>query len=338
MLDAALASDWQRVSAILHAPDTEENELLRFLSTHDLLQPFYWMIQRDQASSSIPAWLLMQLIAAIQSGQERHLMLVSALREIVEQMALHQTSLVLLKGFHFSQALYGNLNARRVRDLDLLVSPADQSRISELLLELGYRDKRILPPHLHRRLVHATSWQRAGLELDLHHTLRVRPGYKISIDGLVSRAVNININELQIKVLAEADCLLLLLLSLSGDVERGVVRLKSLVDIWAYLSLHEADTDWRGFFNDRESEGVRGLTMAALRLFMVCLPSASARFSRLGAFLDNDHGKLKQGCSADLLSATSTARRHWYVTHSSANSLIYMGWWVSSAPLRWLSS
>jgi hypothetical protein len=345
LLDAMLCARWNVVSELVKGEgsgrnsgeNSGESPLQRFLTGQMLSPTVYWLIKRAGASAALPAHFLLGLMASARHAELRNKAMALELRELIDSAEDAGLTLVALKGLHVAQLLYGDAGGRYIRDIDVLVSPTQTGLLDEVFTALGYRPSNRLPFQLERKLAHATQWQRGYTFVDAHHVLRVQPGYRLDTQRFIRDSVEQDIYGFRARVPANIDSLLILLLSLCGDLERGVVKARTLVDIWAYLVSFEADTDWWAFFESLEEQGVRQHVMSALQTFTVCLPGATEKFEKLLAALSQSRAAPGYSEALDLLSGKPLAGRRWYMRHSRANPATYLSWLILGLPLRrWL--
>jgi hypothetical protein len=337
LLDAMLCARWNEVSALVRAEGEGATTLQGFLTRNELSPTLYWLIKRAGASAALPADFLLSTMGSARYAELRNKAMALELAEIVERAAHAGLTLVTLKGLHVTQLLYGNIGARSIRDIDVLVSPRQTQQLDEVFSELGYRRCNRLPFQLERKLAHATQWQRGHTCVDAHHALRVQPGYRLDTERFIQDSAEQDIYGVRTRVPANINCLLILLLSLCGDLERGVVKARSLVDIWSFLVAFEAETDWRAFFESLEEQGVRQHVMAGLHTFTICLPGATRGFAKMQSALGEHSVAPGYGDAIDLLSGEPLAGRRWYMRHSRVKPATYLSWLVLGLPLRrWL--
>jgi len=297
----------------------------------------YWLIKRSGVSGALPADFLLGVMASARYAEQRNKALALELRELIDSAAHAGLTLVALKGLHVTQLLYGDAGGRYIRDIDVLVSPAQTELMDTVFSALGYRPSNRLPFQLQRKLAHATQWQRGHTIVDAHSALRVQPGYSLDTQRFIRDSVEQDIYGFSARVPANIDSLLILLLSLCGDLERGVVKARTLIDIWAYLIAFEADTDWRAFFESLEEQGVRQHVMSGLQTLRVCLPGATEGFRKVLGVLGEGSKAPTYREAIDLLSGKPLAGRRWYMRHSRANPATYLSWLILGLPLRrWL--
>lgn len=339
LLNLAGHSQWHTFSRQLNRLD--QDDFLSFLNTHDLNDAFYWMMQRDDAGAQLPSWFLLHLLAAHKWGEQRRSDLIAALVEFKQHAQVAGLDFMLLKGLDFSQRFYGDLNARQVRDIDVLVSPGSDQAFVNLLTQLGYEIEgapaisRWIPSSLKHRLEHAQTWQRGHISIDLHHSPRVRPAYRIVPEKLFSRAINTAICNEHYQVPADADALTMLVLSLGTDIEQGLVKARSLVDIETAFESMAADFDWSAWLAQLKELGLLALSVAVLGLVRGALPGQRA----WPGWLKKAHCPImaeQSETSVTLLSALpyKLSNRRWFLRHHSGSTPMYLAWWLMGGFFR----
>jgi len=90
--------------------------------------------------AALPPGIRDALIAAYEGSAIRSAVLFTELEEIIGRMAQAGVSVLLLKGAALAEALYGDPACRPMRDLDLLVQPAQVAAALAVLTECGYAE------------------------------------------------------------------------------------------------------------------------------------------------------------------------------------------------------
>ena len=260
-------------------------------------------------------------------------LLLNVLSELVTAAGQAGISLISLKGLHHTELLYADINARRIRDIDILITPSQRAILSEVLLSLGFTPGPRLPEKLERYLAHATHWRRGATEIDVHHALRAQPGYRLDITGFIARCHEQNIYSIRTLVPSESDSLLLMLLSLCNDLERGVVRARSLVDLWLLLRRCDNTINWSQFFTYLHAQRLRQPALAALRVVFAGLPGALAALPGLSVTLA-DGNSVSQQEALDLLAGKPFAGRRWFMRYGPLPLPAYLAWYIGGMPLR----
>ncbi len=336
-LDAALCGQWEGIARLFSKTEFRR-QLRTFLTANDLTPTLLHLIRRDSATTLLPGEALIEMMGSAGAAELRNQRMARELERIGERAKAEDITLLTLKGLHLTQLLYGKLDARWLRDIDLLVAPTDRQSLDNILRDLGYRESNRLPFNLERRIVHATQWANDELSIDAHHTLRAQPGYHIDIGSMISDSSEQDVFGHTVRAPVVQDYLLILLLSLAGDLARGVVRCRSLIDIQIFLRLYDTDIDWPRFHHAARRQGVQHLVASTVNLVGASLPRSAGgyrdRLPKSGAHSDI----MPRTLAVDLLSAKPLLGRRWYVRHSSAHPLSYLAWLVLGLPIRrWLS-
>lgn len=118
---------------------------------------------------------------------EHHLVEVS---EVLRKSGVRS---VVLKGLATAHLDYASPSQREYGDIDLLVEPRDRPVASKAILDAGWKQAYSLPVG-HDRFYHAITFERDGVELDLHQHVSHRAlGRLIDTTDLIERSVPIEI-------------------------------------------------------------------------------------------------------------------------------------------------
>ncbi len=332
IIAAAARGDWDAVATALTAPDFQSEAFLSFLATHDLGAYLRWRIERSQASDRLPAWLVMALLGFAANDRDRSGMLGDALHELHRTAATHDIDIILLKGFHFALHFYGDIGARRLRDLDILVRPEDLPRLRAAMRALGYDDdgRPRLPAMLTSRFVHAIGLRRADVAVDLHWCFRTRPAYDIDLTRIWAATRRFPISGDSYAVLSDEDSLLLLIVSLIADIELGKVRAKSLADLHTVVTCLEDDIDWPAFFEARRRENLLAVSVNMLAILLLVF-ACRDRCRRLAHAIDKHRDLIRVDDAPHALRllaapAHSAQNRLWFFRLYPGSTIRYLFW------------
>jgi putative nucleotidyltransferase-like protein len=184
---------------------------------------------------------------------------------------------LLLKGRYLGERLYGAAAASRPQfDVDVLVRARHHRAAARALVASGFR----------RTFydMHATTFTRGTLQIDLHRYLRWAPAYRIDEDAIWQSALTVPVGDVEARSLTDEYTLLLLVLAAFEDLGQGMARLKQLLDVHLLLRDLDEGFDWEAFFEGRARENLSGVTCAVLAL-VVSLFEETTELPRLVAAL-----------------------------------------------------
>ena len=127
----------------------------------------------------------------------------------------------------------------------------------EMLHGLGYRRRsRILGSReLMTRYTHHMEFDGPMVPLDLHWVLRCHPSFALDYAAIWQDKQLVEVRKSFFALSAEYE-LVLQFLSIQNDVQLGVIRLKSFVDLYAILKRVAPAPDWTTFLARRAAEGL----------------------------------------------------------------------------------
>lgn len=131
------------------APDSLDGRawdlILRDAAQHGLTPIFFRWLKASGSGPPIPSSVCEQVKDSMFALAARNLALAVELRSILDAFQSERVACAPVRGLALAERLYGDLTARPVGDLDLLVRKEDLPRVAETLRGLGFR------PLEHRR-------------------------------------------------------------------------------------------------------------------------------------------------------------------------------------------
>lgn len=313
-------------------------ELLgRFLAHHQLSGYVHTHLADDDLREHVPPALLAQCRTAFDKQAKTNERRLAELKRLNAQFAAAQQSFILLKGIYLGERFYRARALRTSWDIDLLVRREAMPPVQALLAEQGYR--RISPVLLHeglsRRFTHAFDYARGGVELDLHWALSDRPSFRIDYEALWERKQTYLLDGTRFFVLPDTYSLALNLTAAVSDLERGALRLRSLVDLFMLLR-GLPDMDWAAFFEQCRHERTAGVCQTMLALFLTVFDCRD-EFPALARALDRERLHLdgRDALVARLApSRLALDNKLWASRLYAVPRARYALWWAASLPFR----
>jgi len=191
----------------------------------------------------IPANVMERLRQAYLENAARNVGLYHRLGKVLELLRRDNISVIVLKGAHLAELVYGNRALRSMSDVDLLVHRDDLMRVEAVLLGIGYT------PLQYNRTTGKDNkhfgyiLSKRGLYLEVHWTLlpAMHP-VDIDINGQWERSRPATIAGFEVAVLCPEDLLLHLCLhACEHSLKPG---LRYLCDICEILQHYQGGIDW----------------------------------------------------------------------------------------------
>jgi hypothetical protein len=140
---------------------------------------------------------------------------------------------ILLKGAHLVEAVYLDPGVRPMRDVDLLVRPAQLSGAARLLRRLGYERSTTPGREISEARYFQTAFCRDRDKIELHRALCEPDRYPIDVEALWERSTPIHWRGRRVRALCDADHLAYL--ALHAALHGFLLPLTSLVDMATLL-------------------------------------------------------------------------------------------------------
>jgi hypothetical protein len=148
----------------------------------------------------------------------------------------------------------------------------------------------------------------------------------------------VEVRKVRFLVLSAEYEMVLQFLSIQNDVQLGVVRLKSFVDLYTILSRIAATLDWDAFLARRAEEGLLRMSINVLDLALEVL-NCREEFPALTESIAQRRGKLVLADGAAKMALfrgtrSALARRIWALRLYETSPVRAFYWWGLSLPFR----
>jgi hypothetical protein len=166
---------------------------------------------------------------------------------LLRRFAEHGIPVILLKGLHLAELVYGDLTLRPMADIDLLVRRGDFARVETLLADLGYqgpaRDDERRRQYLERHF-HVPYRGPAGSVVEIHwHLVPPFSPIALDIDAVWSRAERRMLAGVDVFLLSPLDLLVYLCLHATAEHQLGM-GLRLVLDIDQAVRRYSGEVDW----------------------------------------------------------------------------------------------
>jgi hypothetical protein len=324
----------------LTASPTAEKTFGAFLAHHQLLPSVNFLLRDHTLRDQFPENLLDLLQVNQEKLDRKNNRLQLTLPKVANAFGEAGIPFILLKGLHLALLYYGGIERRSFWDMDLLVQPERMDKARNLLISMGYTRKSglFINQQLSTWFTHGQDFKKTGaLSIDLHWMLFRHPGIRFDHDAIWSSREELELDGTRFQVLSAPYSLAFLLTGIIKDVERGSLRLRSVVDLHLILKRLAADMDWGSFIEAREREGIGSMSEAALGLYLSLFDPAEASFQGLREFLDSRGRDIPSSLTAVSLIQPDRFALHnklWSSGQHSTSHITNAAWWAFSLPAR----
>lgn len=304
-------------------------EVAAALRSHHLLG----FVQRAVREANAVDRLAPELVSAL--AAERPIQpaapetLLATFDEVRRSLARAGIAVLMLKGLHLAERLYGGIDRRPQFDVDVLVRRRDLRRAVAVLARSGFAPQAY---DLHSRTV-----VRDGIKVDLHGALRWAPAYRLGGEGPWRRSQEVLIAGTPVPTLADEDTLVLLLLAAFEDLGQATANLRQALDVVLLLRDLDPAIDWHGFFASRARENLLAVSVNAIAVVLDAFAMRDA-FSRLERELATHADRIvhpDREAALALLGAPPKAAEslRWFARVYPGSMLHYLAWfWASGFP------
>jgi hypothetical protein len=339
VLSLLLAGEHTAAADRLGSGKPDPADFIRFVQQHWLELVITALLQGSPARAQLPAQWLAQLKAASVrqwAVQERLVRELLRLSQILEKGGQR---FILLKGPYLAAHFFGGIERRAFSDLDVLIPRSDVARVEQLLCAGGYRvrSSRFLGLRLTTHFAHSFDFTKPDLALDVHWKFAAQP-HRLDYETIWRDTKPFAFRGRRFLVLSDEYEIVFNLISTFKDLEMGITRLRSFVDLHAILGKIGDGLDWETFLGRRQAEGILKIVIAMLDFFFALFPCRD-RFPRLGEAIACKRARVAAPALGDfpaLLQAAPGAlgSKIWASAFYECARWRVFSWWALSYPFR----
>lgn len=234
----------------------------------------FWRIQTLGLSAQVPPDLLQNLRFEYLRTAQRNARIYHELTLLLKQFACANIPCIPLKGVYLAERVYGNIAARAMSDIDLLVKPGDLARVEDIMHASGYRGPKETDWPPEEREHHGYAHRKNGLAVDVHWNLihAAHYGIVVDVEALWERSRPASIANQPAREMAIEDQVLYLCVHMTKDFFHGS-PLRGLCDLAETLARAET-LDWQALVRRAHEWGADASACVSLRLAKELLHSA----------------------------------------------------------------
>jgi hypothetical protein len=258
---------------------------------HGLAPLLYHRIKPFFAAGSVPPQVQQRLKEIYFQSAARNMRLYRELAKIVRACNDAGVPVMLLKGAHLAEAVYGNIALRPMADVDLLVKQHDMMRAHDILVGQGYAMTSKSDASC-SAVRHMPPFTKDGVpRIEIHYTIAGPPiSGRFDSAELWKRARKVPLQGAEAWALCPEDLLLHLCLHtcISHGLDNGIM---AVLDISQVISHYKTELDWEQLMRRAGSSGadrcVHLVLHLAERFLGVSIPEQIR--SGMGAYQDSAH-------------------------------------------------
>ena len=214
---------------------------------HMVTPLLYQAVKALEAPANVPEGVVERLRGAYLHNAARNTLIYRELSRALNALRDRGVPVVVLKGAHLAEVVYGNVAVRPMADLDLLVREGDLDAADEALSRAGlhmFTHVRRAKHYYQQRHFHFAYTGRAGITVEVHWSLSRE--FEIRIDDMWARARPARTAAAEALVLCPEDLLLHLCMH-AAFPEMYAKGIRPLCDIARTVQYYQDQIDWAEF-------------------------------------------------------------------------------------------
>ena len=340
LLVSIVKNDYERVCQQVGRGGFDFVAFEHFVATNQLSGYLCSVLVSSPAGELFPAQALDHLKSSYLRQRKRNRELLVELKQLASAFSAAGQEFILLKGLYLAQRFYGDVDRRSLWDIDILVRKETLQDAQTLLADCGYARKShiFLHENLSCYFTHAFDFAKKGASLDLHWALSSHPSFHLDYATIWARKQPFYIEDSCFFILPDEYEIVFNLLASLKDLERGALRLRSLVDLYMILKGIGGSLDWNQFFVNRKRENVSKICVTVLSLLLDAF-RCQAEFPDLARLVEHERKSLRledRQTLAKLLEPSPFGIRNklWAARLYETTRLSFLLWWMISLPFR----
>jgi hypothetical protein len=340
LLSLLLRGNHDAAAELLRDGGVRPHDFIRFVGQHWLQLVVYSLLDGSPARKWLPPKWLVELKArslpqwAIQERLVRELFHLSTLL----QAAGHE--FILLKGPYLAERFFGGVDRRAFSDLDILIKRENLAAVERLLCANGFvaNSSTLLSRRLTTYFTYSFDFVKPNVAVDLHWRFSAQFTHRLDYQAIWQQKQVFTLRRHRFWVLPDEYELVFNLISIFKDLEMGIARVRSFVDLHFILSRVSDQLDWEAFLEHRKCEKLLRISVSILNLFFE-LFDCRDEFPKMATMVAREQRRIKVvpvNHYQALMEAVPGAARSkiWASDLYECSRFSLFLWWVLGFPFR----
>ena len=338
LVRALVRGQAETVAALCEAAEFDWQVFLQYADTQRVAACVFHAAQSHSLMPLLSQQAVESLRRSFLTQWRWNLLLLGQMAELDAKLRESRREVIFLKGLHLAEEYFGQLAARQVSDIDVLIADRHELRsFEEILHSLRYRRRsRILGSRaLMTRYTHNMEFDGPLAPLDLHWVLCQHPSFALDYPDIWRRKRRVRVRDVEFLALDIEHELILQFLSIHTDVQVGILRLKAFVDLHAMLKRLDQILRWEAFFARCAEERLLRISINVLDLALDVLDCRD-EFETLAESLAHHRDLLvldDLGSKLELFRGTGDALTWALRLYDTSPHRAYF-WWGRALPFR----
>lgn len=340
LLSLLLRGDHDAAAELLRDGGVRPDGFIRFVEQHWLQLLVCSLLNGSPARKCLPPQWLAELKRhslqrwVTQEGLVRELFQLST----VLQAAGHE--FILLKGPYLAERFFGGIDRRAFSDLDILIRRESLPAVEHLLCASGFvaNSSTLLSRRLTTFFTYSFDFVKPNVAVDLHWRFSAQLTHRLDYQAIWRHKQSFTLRGQRFWVLPDEYELVFNLVSIFKDLEMGIARVRSFVDLYFILKRMSAELDWETFLEHRTREKTLRISITILDLFFE-LFACRDEFPEAAAMVAREQWRVNVVPVRHLLAlmdAVPGAARNkvWASDLYECSQFTLFMWWVVGLPFR----
>ena len=340
LLSLLLKGNHDLAAELLRDGSVRPDDFIRFVEQHWLQLLVFPLLNGSPARKWLPPKWLVELKT---HSLQRWVTQEGLVRELIGLSTLLKAGgheFILLKGAYLAERFFGGVDRRPFSDLDILIRRENLAAVERLLCANGFvaNSSTLLSRRLTTYFTYSFDFVKPNVMVDLHWRFSAQLTHRLDYQAIWRQKQVFTLRRHRFWVLPDEYEIVFNLISIFKDLEMGIARLRSFVDLYFILSRVSDQLDWEAFFEHRQREKVLRISVSILDLFCK-LFDCRDEFPKMATMVAREQQRIKivpVKHHRALMEAVPGAARNkiWASDLYECSRFTLFLWWVVGLPFR----
>lgn len=340
LLSLLLKGNHKTAGELLRDGAVRPDDFIRFVEQHWLQLLVFPLLNASPARQWLPRECFAELKAYSVRQWVTQERLIRELFGIATLLKAAGHEFMLLKGPYLAERFFGGIDRRPFSDLDILIRREDIAAVERLLCDNGFTNNSstLLSRRLTSYFTYSFDFVKPNVAVDLHWRFSAQLTHRLDYQAIWKQKQVFSLRTHPFWVLPDEYEVVFNLISIFKDLEMGIARLRSFVDLHFILSRVSDQLDWEAFREHRKREKVFRISVSILNLFFE-LFDCRDEFPRVATIVADEERRIKVvpvKHYRDLMDVVPGAARNkiWASDLYECSRFSLFLWWVLGLPFR----